>query len=80
MDAPTLSFEELTADYPRYPDVYDLFDLQVEDDALVDVAYYMNRCPYTVYPETPLPQVFSLFRSMGLRHLPVVDHDGRNID
>lgn len=37
----------------------------------------MNTTPYTVYPETPVPQVFNLFRSMGLRHLPVVDHFGQ---
>uniref|UniRef100_A0A0L8GTH4 CBS domain-containing protein n=1 Tax=Octopus bimaculoides TaxID=37653 RepID=A0A0L8GTH4_OCTBM len=41
-----------------------------------DVSPYMNPCPYTVYPNTPVSQVFQLFRSMGLRHLPVVSHDG----
>ena len=42
-----------------------------------DISQYCNRCPCTVYPEAPVPQVFQLFRSMGLRHLPVVDHDGK---
>ena len=37
----------------------------------------MNATPYTVYPLTPVPQVFNLFRSMGLRHVPVVDHFGQ---
>ncbi|XP_070207579.1 H(+)/Cl(-) exchange transporter 6-like [Littorina saxatilis] len=74
---PTLTYEELTADYPRYPDVYDLLDTELELDAIVDISHYCNRCPYTVYPESPVPQVFALFRSMGLRHLPVVDHDGK---
>lgn len=41
-----------------------------------DISRYMNPSPYTVYPNTPVPQVFNLFRSMGLRHLPVVDHTG----
>jgi len=44
---------------------------------LQDLKPYMNPCPYTVYPNTPVPQVFNLFRSMGLRHLPVVSHDGQ---
>lgn len=44
---------------------------------LQDVRPYMNPSPYTVYPDTPVPQVFNLFRSMGLRHLPVVDHYGQ---
>ena len=37
----------------------------------------MNPTPYTVYPDTHVSQVFNLFRSMGLRHLPVVDHFGQ---
>ena len=42
-----------------------------------DVGPYVNECPYTVFPDTSVPQVFNLFRSMGLRHLPVVGHDGK---
>ncbi|KAL8597699.1 hypothetical protein ACOMHN_012666 [Nucella lapillus] len=75
--APTLTYEELTEDYPRYPDVWDLVISDLGTDAIVDISEYCNRCPYTVYPESPVPQVFSLFRSMGLRHLPVVDHEGK---
>ncbi len=41
-----------------------------------DISLYMNPCPYTISRETPLPQVFNLFRTMGLRHLPVVEESG----
>lgn len=41
-----------------------------------DVTPYMNHSPYTVNPDTSVPRVFHLFRSMGLRHLPVVNSDG----
>lgn len=41
-----------------------------------DVTPYMNPCPYTVSPNTHISQVFNLFRTMGLRHLPVVNAVG----
>lgn len=73
-----LSYEEMTEDYPRYPDIYDVTrTFNLNNSKLVDIVPYMNPCPYTVYPTTPVPQVFNLFRSMGLRHLPVVSHEGQ---
>lgn len=36
----------------------------------------MNPAPYTVSPNTRISQVFNLFRTMGLRHLPVVNAGG----
>lgn len=41
-----------------------------------DVTPYMNTSPYTVSPNTRISQVFNLFRTMGLRHLPVVNAVG----
>lgn len=41
-----------------------------------DVTPYMNPAPYTVSPNTRISQVFNLFRTMGLRHLPVVNAGG----
>ena len=36
----------------------------------------MNPCPYTVSHHAPLPRVFTIFRTMGLRHLPVIEDSG----
>ena len=41
-----------------------------------DLSVFMNPSPYTINKEAPLPQVFTLFRTMGLRHLPVMQEAG----
>lgn len=46
------------------------------DFLLQDVTPYMNPSPFTVSPNTHVSQVFNLFRTMGLRHLPVVNAVG----
>ena len=32
-------------------------------------------CSYTLHPKTALPRVFNLYRTMGLRHIPIVVSD-----
>ena len=36
----------------------------------------MNPSPYTIHNTMPVSQTFSLFRGLGLRHLPVIDQVG----
>ncbi|XP_035512312.1 chloride transport protein 6 isoform X2 [Morone saxatilis] len=73
---PRLSYAEMTEDYPRYPDIHDLDLALLNPRMIVDVTPYMNPCPYTVSPNTRISQVFNLFRTMGLRHLPVTNAVG----
>uniref|UniRef100_A0AAY5KF55 Chloride channel protein n=1 Tax=Esox lucius TaxID=8010 RepID=A0AAY5KF55_ESOLU len=73
---PRLSYGEMTEDYPRFPDIHDLDLALLNPRMIVDVTPYMNPCPYTVSPNTHVSQVFNLFRTMGLRHLPVVNAVG----
>lgn len=73
---PRLSYSEMTEDYPRYPDIHDVDLTQLNPRMIVDVTPYMNPCPYTVSPNSRISQVFNLFRTMGLRHLPVVNAVG----
>jgi len=40
---------------------------------VVNVGAYMNCACYTVVESCPLSRAYKLFRSMGLRHLPVID-------
>uniref|UniRef100_A0A8C5QHZ0 Chloride channel protein n=1 Tax=Leptobrachium leishanense TaxID=445787 RepID=A0A8C5QHZ0_9ANUR len=73
---PRLSHAEMLEDYPRYPDIHDVNLTLLNPRMIVDVTPYMNPCPFTVSPNTQASQVFNLFRTMGLRHLPVVNAVG----
>lgn len=39
----------------------------------MDLSPYMNPTPYTLTEETPLIRAFDLYRTMGLRHIPILD-------
>ncbi|EKX41938.1 hypothetical protein GUITHDRAFT_88279 [Guillardia theta CCMP2712] len=39
----------------------------------VNLAAYMNAACYSVYSQCPLSRAYTIFRSLGLRHLPVVN-------
>ncbi|ORZ30967.1 chloride channel [Catenaria anguillulae PL171] len=51
----------------------DMVDPSILDFSLMqDVENQMNRSPCTVHPETSASKAYTLFRSLGLRHLIVV--------
>lgn len=41
----------------------------------MDLGPYLNPTPYTLMAETPLVRVFDLYRTMGLRHIPILDEE-----
>ncbi|KAK2556532.1 H(+)/Cl(-) exchange transporter 6 [Acropora cervicornis] len=51
---PELDFTSMTEDYPRFPDIHDLHFEFEDQQKIMDVTPYMNRCPYMVFPWTPL--------------------------
>lgn len=64
--------------YPKYPSLEDIKAVLDPADygKQVDLSPYLNRGGYTVPEHAALTRVYMLFRGMGLRHLPVVSHDG----
>ncbi len=40
---------------------------------------FMTPDPAYVHPETPITEVMEKFRELGVRHLPVVDRDGKPV-
>ncbi|XP_030041964.1 H(+)/Cl(-) exchange transporter 6 isoform X1 [Microcaecilia unicolor] len=73
---PRLSHAEMAEDYPRFPDIHELDLTLLNPRMILDVTPYMNPSSFTVSPNSHVSQVFNLFRTMGLRHLPVVNAVG----
>eukprot|EP01028_Stygiella_incarcerata_P011206 TRINITY_DN622_c2_g1_i1.p1 TRINITY_DN622_c2_g1~~TRINITY_DN622_c2_g1_i1.p1 ORF type:complete len:798 (-),score=167.80 TRINITY_DN622_c2_g1_i1:291-2684(-) len=62
-----------TKGYPRPPKLEQI-DIREEDmDMYIDLNPYWNPYPLTVNEETSLTRVYNLFRTVGLRHLCVVN-------
>lgn len=72
-DQYALSYRDLESTYPRYPMIQDIKIDDDERDLWMDLTPYMNPTPHTVQDQTPVPRAFRLFRSLGLRHLVVLN-------
>merc|ERR1719468_176700 len=59
--------------YPRYPDISGIFVSTTERDYHVDLVPIMNSTPTTCLHSTSIPQMFNLFRALGLRHMLVLN-------
>ncbi|CAH0385232.1 unnamed protein product [Bemisia tabaci] len=55
-------------------DVESLELTTAEKEMVLDLRAYMNPSPYSVRAVTSLPRIFRLFRSLGLRHIIVVNN------
>ena len=74
-----ISTQSFLIDYPRYPDI-DTIELSPEERGLyVDLAVFFNPVPFTIRRSCPLMRVFRIVRTMGLRHLPVIDSENRPV-
>lgn len=64
-----------TKSYPRYPKLEQVI-ANLSDEMYsyhVDLKSIMNPTPYTVHYSASFPRIFQIFRSLGLRHLTVID-------
>lgn len=70
-----VSIESQFGNYPTIDQaVADLDDHQLEK--YIDLEPYMNPNAYTLFHTALVTRAYTLFRSMGLRALPVLDADG----
>jgi chloride channel 7 len=51
------------------------FDLARYGNEILDLSMFMNPAPSSVQRSCPLSRVHVMFRSLGLRHLPVINGD-----
>jgi len=70
-----LAWADLQKDYPRFPGVGDEVCAcnDAEGQCWLDLRPYINAGPYVVQHTTSVGRVYRMFRSLGLRHLCVVD-------
>jgi hypothetical protein len=74
---PRVELREFGKDYPRYPGI-ETVSLNTEDmSKYIDLTPYMNLTPYIIQYNATGDRVFRLFRTMGLRHLPVINEKSR---
>lgn len=70
-----LNLETFQRSYPRYPSLEQVIS-SLEEEAYkyhVDLRSIMNPTPYIVHYSASFPRIFQIFRSLGLRHLVVID-------
>lgn len=78
MPAPMVPYAEVASQQPHFPSLNELREvLHPEDyDTFVDIMPYVDTTVLSVQEHATLRRAFVLFRTLGLRHLPVVSSDG----
>eukprot|EP00731_Ephydatia_muelleri_P014855 Em0008g575a len=71
-----VTYDQMMSEYPHYSTTNEVALSDAERNMLMDLTLYMNPNIYTIHYQAPMSQVFTLFRTMGLRHLPVTKASG----
>jgi len=73
--AATVFHDTLERTYPRYPKMSEI-DLHPEEmNHWLDLRAYMDTAVYSINESSSIQKCYRFFRTMGLRHLVVVDGD-----
>eukprot|EP00039_Didymoeca_costata_P014963 m.247499 g.247499 ORF g.247499 m.247499 type:complete len:870 (-) comp16127_c0_seq1:85-2694(-) len=77
LQSPLILWEELEHWYPKYPEFDSPKNVpnEIERKMIVDLRPYMNTSPNTIHESASAARAYTTFRSMGMRHLLIVDHN-----
>ena len=75
--SPLVNWGALESRYPTYPDIDSLTVSMDERQGLLDLRPYMERGPHVVYNTASAMRAYRIFRTLGLRHLVVIDNANR---
>ncbi|CAN0046378.1 unnamed protein product [Scytosiphon promiscuus] len=71
---PLISWGAMERIYPRYPTIESIDLSDAERRMWMDLRPYVNTAPYVINESASLNRTYRLFRTLGLRHLCVVNH------
>lgn len=76
-----LAWEKLEqGSYPKHSKVEDSQLLPHElDEAWMDLRQYMEEAPIVIHEKASIKKVYQIFRTLGLRHLIVVNHNNNPV-
>ena len=77
--SPLVNWGALESRYPEYPDVDSLTVSLDEREGLLDLRPYMERGPHVIYSTASAMRAYRIFRTLGLRHLVVIDNANRAV-
>jgi len=72
--SPLVQWDIIERAYPNYPTIQDVHMRDVDRNSWLDLRPYANTAPYTVNETASVQRTYRLFRTLGLRHLCVVNH------
>eukprot|EP00601_Ochromonadales_sp_CCMP2298_P023979 CAMPEP_0173277300 /NCGR_PEP_ID=MMETSP1143-20121109/4001_1 /TAXON_ID=483371 /ORGANISM="non described non described, Strain CCMP2298" /LENGTH=834 /DNA_ID=CAMNT_0014214371 /DNA_START=134 /DNA_END=2635 /DNA_ORIENTATION=+ len=75
--AATVFHDTLERNYPNYPRVDEIHLTPAEMNCWLDIRPYMDTSPYAINASSSIQRCYRFFRTMGLRHLVVLDGDHR---
>lgn len=69
----TLTYDDIQNRYPRFPAIETVLLTPQQRQMFVDLTPFVDPSPLTIQLNAYGNRAFRLFRTLGLRHLPVVD-------
>ena len=75
--SPLISWETIERVYPHYPKISDLRVSEKERELVLDLRPYIDVCAYTLNEQATVQRTYRMFRTLGLRHLIIVDRSNR---
>ena len=71
--------ETLESTYPRYPAISDVNVSNADKDTWLDLRPYVDSSYFSISHKASVNRAYRMFRTMGLRHLVVINDDHRPV-
>mmetsp|Transcript_3666 Transcript_3666/g.5472 ORF Transcript_3666/g.5472 Transcript_3666/m.5472 type:complete len:899 (-) Transcript_3666:97-2793(-) len=72
--SPLVQWDTIEREFPRYPKIQDVELRPSDRQCWLDLRPYANTAPFTVNETASIQRSYRLFRTLGLRHLCVVNY------